>query len=311
MSTNTQQQEIRGQQIAENDRPIIYLNGEFVPRSQAVVSVYDHGFLYGDGVFEGIRAYHGLVFRLREHLLRLERSARAIALTLPMSLDDLQEATLETLRRNGFEDSYIRLIVTRGVGDLGLDPRKCYGGPGVIIIADRIQLYPEELYAHGLELITVSTRRNIPDALSPAIKSLNYLNNILAKIEVVQAGLQEGIMLNAQGYVAEATGDNVFLVQNGKLVTPPLYTGCLEGITRNAVMDLAREAGIQVEETPMTMYSVYAADECFLTGTAAEIIPVVTVDSRAIGTGTPGPVTAALIKRFRDYVQHSGVPIYV
>ncbi|HEY3417331.1 MAG TPA: branched-chain-amino-acid transaminase, partial [Armatimonadota bacterium] len=269
-----------------------------------------HGFLYGDGVFEGIRAYHGRVFRLREHLERLEHSARAIALQLPMSLDELQEATLEALRRNDLRDAYIRLIVSRGVGDLGLDPRKCYGGPSVIIIADSIQLYPEELYAQGLELITVSTRRNIPDALSPAIKSLNYLNNILAKIEVVQAGLQEGIMLNAQGTVAEATGDNVFLLQKGKLITPPIYSGCLEGVTRNAVMDLAREAGITVEEMPFTVYSVYAADECFLTGTAAEIIPVVKVDSRTIGTGTPGPITNALIKRFREYVQHSGVPIY-
>jgi branched-chain amino acid aminotransferase len=291
-------------------RPLIYVNGVFVPKAEAVVSVFDHGLLYGDGVFEGIRAYNGRVFCLREHLVRLQRSAQAILLDLPLSHEALTEAVLETLRQNDLHDAYIRLVVTRGVGDLGLDPRKCHGNATVIIIADQIQLYPETFYAEGLEVITVATRRNIPDALSPAIKSLNYLNNIIAKIEVGRAGLQEGIMLNAQGYVAEATGDNIFLVKDEQLITPPTYVGILQGITRDTVIELAGEMGIPTREVPFTQYDVYAADECFLTGTAAEIIPVVTVDSRAIGSGQPGPRTRALIARFRDFARQAGTPIY-
>ncbi len=226
--------------VNAGERPLVYVNGEIVPKSKAVVSVFDHGFLYGDGVFEGIRAYNGRVFRLREHLSRLEHSARAIMLDLPKNLAEIEEITLETLRLNELHDAYIRLIVSRGVGDLGLDPRKCHGNATLIVIADQIQLYPEEFYQQGLEVITVATRRNIPDALNPAIKSLNYLNNIIAKIEVGRAGMQEGIMLNAQGLVAEATGDNIFLVKNGTLVTPPSFVGILEGITRNAVIEIAR-----------------------------------------------------------------------
>lgn len=296
--------------VHPDGRPFVYINGAFYPKAEAVVSVFDHGFLYGDGVFEGIRAYNGRVFRLREHLQRLERSARAIMLDLPASLEEIEAATLATLRKNDLHDAYIRLIVSRGVGDLGLDPRKCCNGASLIIIADQIQLYPEAMYRDGLEVITVATRRNIPDALNPQIKSLNYLNNILAKIEVVRAGLQEGIMLNAQGYVSECTGDNIFLVTKGRLITPPPYVGTLEGITRDVVMELAHAAGLTVLETPFTQYEVYAADECFLTGTAAEIIPVVMVDSRKIGIGVPGAVTNDLITRFRTHARQSGVPIY-
>lgn len=296
--------------VETNERPIVYVNGAFVPKSQAVVSVFDHGFLYGDGVFEGIRAYNGRVFRLREHLVRLANSGRAIMLDMPKSLDEIEQITLETLRRNELHDAYIRLIVSRGVGDLGLDPRKCHGNTSLIVIADQIQLYPEDFYRDGLEVLTVATRRNIPDALNPAIKSLNYLNNIVAKIEVGRAGLQEGIMLNAQGIVAEATGDNIFFVRDGALVTPPPYVGILEGITRNAVLDLAREMGIATSESPFTQYQMYAADECFLTGTAAEVIPVVKMDGRVIGKGVPGPITTQLIQRFREYAKHSGVQIY-
>jgi len=296
--------------VNASDRPLVYVNGEFVPKSKAVVSVFDHGFLYGDGVFEGIRAYNGRVFRLREHLLRLENSGRAIMLEMPKSLAEIEEITLEALRLNELRDAYIRLIVSRGVGDLGLDPRKCHGNTSLIVIADQIQLYPEEFYKQGLEVITVSTRRNIPDALNPAIKSLNYLNNIVAKIEVGRAGMQEGIMLNAQGLVAEATGDNIFLIKQGTLITPPPFVGILEGITRNAVLAIARDAGIPTSETPFTQYEIYAADECFLTGTAAEVIPVVKVDGRAISQGRPGPLTQRLITLFREHARQSGVPIY-
>lgn len=287
---------------------VVYLDGEWVPTEEAKISVYDHGLLYGDGVFEGIRAYNGRVFRLREHLERLYRSAKTIWLTIPLSMGEMEEAILETLRRNGLRDAYIRVVVTRGKGDLGLDPRKC-PKPTVFIITDAIELYPPEFYEKGLEVITVATRRNIPTALNPGIKSLNYLNNILAKIEVIQAGLVEGIMLNAEGYVAEATGDNVFLVEKGHLVTPPPYVGILEGITRNAVIELARGMGLVVEERVFTQHVLYNADECFLTGTAAEVIPVVKVDGRIIGDGRPGPLTRRLMAAFRELTQREGVPI--
>ena len=289
--------------------PLVYLNGKFVPKWEAKVSVFDHGLLYGDGVFEGIRAYSGRVFRLDEHLQRLYRGARAILLEVGMTHEELREAVLESLRVNNLQDAYIRLVVTRGIGDLGLDPRKCSQGCTVFIIADAIQLYPEQMYQEGLELITVTTRRNDVTALNPAIKSLNYLNNILAKIEVVQAGLHEGLMLSADGYVAEATGDNIFLCTRGRLVTPPTSIGILDGITRDAVMQLAPEMGIVVEEKLLTQYDVYIADECFLTGTAAEIIPVVKVDGRLIGDGKPGPVTRELMARFHDLTRKEGVPI--
>jgi len=288
---------------------LVYINGQFAPAAEARISVFDHGLLYGDGVFEGIRAYNGRVFRLEQHLERLYDSAKALLLEIPLSADEMREAVLESLRRNDLSDGYLRLVVTRGRGDLGLDPRKCRDGATVIIIADSIELYPREFYERGLEVLTVVTRRNLPEAINPAIKSLNYLNNVLAKIEVCQAGLLEGIMLNHEGYVAEATGDNIFLYADGRLVTPPLSVGILNGITRAAVIELAANLGIPVSEERFTRYVVYTADECFLTGTAAEIIPVVTVDGRKIGEGVPGAVTRKLMERFTALTRSEGVPI--
>ncbi|HOV79076.1 MAG TPA: branched-chain-amino-acid transaminase [Bacillota bacterium] len=288
---------------------IIYLNGEYVPKEKAVVSVFDHGLLYGDGVFEGIRAYHGRVFKLGEHIDRLYDGARAIALEIPVSKEEMQEIVLETLRRNNLRDAYIRLVVTRGPGDLGLDPKKC-PKPFVFCITASIVLYPDEMYEKGLEVITVSTRRNIPVACNPRVKSLNYLNNIYAKIEANRAGVLEALMLNADGYVAEATGDNVFIVKKGVLITPPPFVGILEGITRNAVMDLARERGIPVEEKLFTLFDVYTADEVFLTGTAAEVIPTVKVDGRVIADGRPGVITRQLRDAFHELTKADGPLIY-
>jgi len=287
----------------------IYLDGEYVPEEKAAVSVFDHGLLYGDGVFEGIRAYHGRVFKLKEHLERLYESAKSILLEVPLDREEMQDVVLETCRRNGIRDGYIRLVVTRGKGDLGLDPEKCRN-PVVFCIAASIQLYPPEFYEKGLEVITVSTRRNIPEALNARIKSLNYLNNILAKIEGNLAGVQEAIMLTHDGYVAEATADNVFIVKNRKLITPPLYLGALEGITRNTVMELARDKGIHVFEQTFTRYDVFVADECFLTGTGAELIPVVKVDGRTIGDGRPGAMTRELIEAFRELTKADGPEIW-
>ncbi len=288
---------------------LIYLNGKFVPKEEAKVSVFDHGFLYGDGVFEGIRAYEGKVFKLREHIERLYASARAISLEIPISQEEMVKATLETVRVNGIRDGYIRIVVSRGEGDLGLDPQKC-PNPTVVIIADKIAIYPEEVYREGMRIITVSTRRNPPQALNPNIKSLNYLNNILAKIEANRAGVPEAIMLSIDGYVAEATGDNIFVVKNGVLATPPLYVGALPGITRQVVMQLARERGLPTEERVFTLYEVYTADECFLTGTAAEVVPVVEVDGRKIGEGVPGRITLLLMEAFHNYVKQEGEPVY-
>lgn len=275
----------------------IYINGKLYDKENATVSVYDHGLLYGDGVFEGIRSYAGKVFRMREHLDRLWNSAKAIWLTIPISKEEMAKAIEDTLAVNGIRDGYIRVVVTRGAGTLGLDPNRC-SDPQVIVITDLISLYPEELYQKGLEIITVSTMRNHPAALSPRIKSLNYLNNILAKIEGLQAGCIEALMLNHKGEVAECTGDNVFLVRDGNLLTPPIDAGILEGVTRDTVIELAREGGIPVREVPLTKHDVYIADECFLCGTAAEVVPVVKVDSRTIGDGKPGPITKDLIARF-------------
>ena len=277
----------------------IYIAGKLYDKADAKVSVYDHGLLYGDGVFEGIRSYAGKVFRMEEHLDRLWNSAKAIVLEIPMSKSEMARAIEDTLATNGIKDGYIRVVVTRGAGTLGLDPNRC-SNPQVIIITDHIALYPEETYTKGLEIITVSTQRNHPAALSPRIKSLNYLNNILAKIEGLQAGCVEALMLNQKGEVAECTGDNIFLVRKGRLLTPPNEAGILEGVTRDAVMDLARRGGIEVLETPLTKHDVYIADECFLTGTAAEVVPVVKVDSRTIGDGRPGPTTRDLMKRFHE-----------
>ena len=276
----------------------IYISGKFYPQEDAKISVFDHGLLYGDGVFEGLRSYRGKVFRLAEHIRRLYESAKAIWLEIPMSPDEMSDAVNKAVHVNEIDDGYIRLVVTRGAGTLGLDPNRC-SNPQVIIIADAISLYPPELYQKGLEIITVSVQRNHPAALSPRIKSLNYLNNILAKIEGIQAGCIEALMLNHKGEVAECTGDNVFLVRQGVLQTPPLEAGILEGVTRDAVIEVATEAGIEVRQLPLTKHDVYIADECFLTGTAAEIVPVVRVDNRVIGTGKPGPVTRDLEKRFK------------
>ncbi len=295
--------------LAAGVQTVVYVNGEFVPKDRATISVFDHGFLYGDGIFEGIRAYNGRVFKLDEHLDRLYESAHSIMLDIPLTKDQMREAVLETCRRNGLRDCYIRLVVSRGPGDLGLDPRKCSRAT-VIIIADKIQLYPEELYAKGLRVATVATRRNGAEMVNPRIKSLNYLNNILAKIEANLSGYAEVIMLSHEGYVVECTGDNIFIVKKGELITPPIHVGILEGITRNTVMELARERGIPVAERVFTRHDVYNADECFLTGTAAEVIPVVEADGRRIGSGTPGPVTTALMADFRAYALSQGVPIF-
>jgi len=288
----------------------IYLDGKIVDEENAKVSVFDHGLLYGDGVFEGIRAYNGRVFRLKEHLNRLWDSAKAVNITIPMTKSEMEKALLKTLIANKQTDGYIRLVVTRGCGDLGLDPRKCTRPPSVIIITDEIALYPGELYEKGGEVITAATRRMRADTLSPNVKSLNYLNNIMAKMEATRSGVMEAIMLNTEGYVAECTGDNIFVVKNGNLFTPPASEGALIGITRDAVIELAKnKLRIPVREERLTMYNIYTADECFLTGTAAEIIPVVRADSREIGEGKPGKITAKLIKEFKNLTRLTGVPI--
>jgi branched-chain amino acid aminotransferase len=286
----------------------IYLNGKLVDESRAKVSVFDHGLLYGDGVFEGIRAYNGRVFMLDKHLDRLYRSAQALALTIPMTQAALSRAVVQTCKANGVRDGYIRLVVTRGVGTLGLNPFNCKT-PQVIIIAGGIQLYPKKLYETGLSIITVGTMRNSAEAVNPRIKSLNYLNNVLAKIEALNAGVMECIMLNPQGYVAEASGDNVFAVKGKTVLTPPPWCGSLEGITREVVMRIAPEHGIEVREDVMTRYDLYTADEVFLTGTAAEIISVVNMDRRVIGNGRPGAVTKKLAKYFHAFAQRTGTPI--
>ena len=278
---------------------MIYINGQIVSQEDAKISVFDHGLLYGDGVFEGIRAYNGKIFTLNEHLDRLYDSATAISLKIPITKAEMAEAIKQTMKANNLTDSYIRLVVTRGVGKLGLDPNKC-ATPQIIIITDTIELYSKALYEKGLDVVTVTTIRNHFSALDPKIKSLNYLNNIMAKIESIQAGAGEALMLNKDGYVAECAGDNIFILKNTVLLTPPTSAGILVGITRNVVMKLATEMGIRVKEELMTRYDLYIADECFLTGTAAEIIPVVKIDGRTIGTGKPGKITLDLLKRYRD-----------
>jgi branched-chain amino acid aminotransferase len=286
----------------------IYLNGEYVEKEDAKVSVFDHGLLYGDGVFEGIRLYDGCVFKLDEHLERLEFSAKAILLELPMTRNEFSEAVCETCRRNDLRNGYVRLVVTRGSGHLGLTPDGC-GPPNVIIIADEIQLYPEEFYENGLKIISVPTRRINASALPPAIKSLNYLNNILAKIEAKRVGFQEALMLNDKGEIAECTGDNVFIISKGVLFTPPLDAGSLRGITRGAVIDLASELGVPYREQALTRYDLWTSDECFLTGTAAEVIPCVEVDHRPVGNGQPGDMTRKFIASFREKAKVDGTKI--
>ena len=287
----------------------IFIDGKYYDERNAKISVFDHGLLYGDGIFEGIRAYHGRVFKLQEHIDRPFYSAKAILLEIPMSPARIMSAVIEACRRNKIRDGYIRLVVTRGVGTLGLNPKSCKR-PSVIIIADKIQLYPPGVYRRGLDIITVPTTRNLHSALNPAIKSLNYLNNILAKIEANNGGCEEAVMLNAEGFVAECTGDNLFIVKNGALLTPPLSAGALYGITRLTVMELAEESGLKVSEPNLTRYDLFSADECFLTGTGAEIVPVVKIDGRVIGTGKPGRVTRRLEDEYHALTKVSGEPIY-
>ena len=287
----------------------IFIDGKFFDESNAKISVFDHGLLYGDGIFEGIRAYNGRVFKLKEHIDRLFCSAKAILLTIPMSHPELMAAVVEACRQNQIRDGYIRLLVTRGIGTLGLNPNRCKN-PSVIIIADKIQLYPPELYRKGMEIITVPTVRNLHSALNPAIKSLNYLNNIMAKIEANNGGCEEALLLNAEGFVSECTGDNVFIVKEKNVMTPPLSAGALYGITRRVVMEMSTDSGYKVSEVNLTRYDVFNADECFLTGTGAELVPVVKVDGRVIGNGKPGPVTERLVTQYHALTKVSGEPIY-
>lgn len=287
----------------------VYIDGKFYDEANAKISVFDHGLLYGDGIFEGIRAYNGRVFKLKEHIDRLFASAKALLLEIPLSHPQIMRAVVETCRKNKIRNGYIRLVVTRGVGTLGLNPNRCKK-PSVIIIAGKIQLYPPSLYKRGMDIITVATTRNLHSALNPAIKSLNYLNNILAKIEANNGGCEEAIMLNTEGFVAECTGDNIFIAKAGKLFTPPLSAGALYGITRQTVIELAEESGVKVTEPNLTRYDLFNADECFLTGTGAEIIPIVKIDGRVIGDGKPGPMTKSLVTKYRTLTNASGEPIY-
>ncbi len=284
---------------------VIYCNGKFVESQDATISVFDHGFLYGDGVFEGIRAYNGKVFKLREHIDRLYESAGVILLNIEVSRQEMMEIVMETIRQNKLTDAYVRLIVSRGSGDLGLDPRKCPNS-GIYCIAGNIVLFPQAIYDAGLEIVTVSTRRNNLNALNPRIKSLNYLNNILAKIEANRAGVMEALMLNQEGYVCEGTADNIFIVKDGVLITPPIHAGILKGITRDAVIELAKKDGIPVSEELFTLHDVYTSNECFLSGTAAELIPVISVDSRPIADGKPGPMFKKLLAEFRNLTKIEG-----
>ncbi|WP_213951629.1 branched-chain-amino-acid transaminase [Tepidanaerobacter syntrophicus] len=287
----------------------IYVDGKYYPKEEAKISVFDHGFLYGDGVFEGIRAYNGRVFKLKEHIDRLYNGARGIMINVPLTKEEMTEVVLETLRRNQLRDAYIRLVISRGAGDLGLDPKKC-SKPTIVCIADKIVLYPEELYEKGMEIVTAATRRNGPEGVNPQMKSLNYLNNIMAKLEANLAGAPEALLLNNEDYVAECTGDNIFIVKNGVLITPPPYVGILVGITRNAIIEAAERLGIKVEEKVFTRYEVFTADECFLSGTAAEAVPVVKVDGRPIADGKPGPITKQIIKEFKELIKTNGMEIY-
>jgi branched-chain amino acid aminotransferase len=287
----------------------IYLNGTYVQKENALISVYDHGFLYGDGIFEGIRIYNGNIFKCKEHLDRLYDSAKSIMLNIPLGYEEMKHVLIETVRKNELRDGYIRLVVSRGPGDLGLDPNRAPRA-NVVIIAEQLAIYPEEAYLNGLKTVSVSTRRNIPDALNPKIKSLNYLNNIMVKIQANLAGVGEAIMLNSQGYVAEGSSDNIFIIKRGVVYTPPCYIGALEGITRAAIIEICQKVGIPVKEEPFTLHDVYVADEVFFTGTAAEVIAVREVDARIIGEGKAGPITTRLLKEFRSVVEIDGAKVY-
>jgi branched-chain amino acid aminotransferase len=287
----------------------IYIDGKFYSEADAKISVFDHGLLYGDGIFEGIRFYNGRVFRLEQHLERLWDSAHSICLEIPLSMREMSEAVLETIRQNNLRDGYIRLVVTRGKGNLGLNPEQCER-PTVIIITTQITLYSASVYQNGLTVVTCATRRTNPGALNPAVKSLNYLNNVMARIEANLAGADEALMLNDAGNVAECTADNVFIIKHGQILTPPITAGALRGITRAVVFEIASELGIKVSEVEITRHDVFTAEECFLTGTAAEVIPVAEADGRSIGNGKPGPISTRIIARFRQLVHESGTPIY-
>jgi branched-chain amino acid aminotransferase len=288
---------------------LIWIDGELKPREQATVSVFDHGLLYGDGIFEGLRIYSRRCFRLEQHLDRLYDSAKALALEIPLDRPAMIEALRATARANAKDDAYVRLVVTRGVGDLGLDPTKC-PRPSVIIIVTDIQVYPPELYARGIRVITSATRQVSHEAFDPRVKSLNYLKNVLAKIDAQRAGAQEAILLNAEGFIGECTADNLFVVKNGTLATPSPQDGALGGITRGALLDLAGEARIPAAEQRLTRYDVYTADECFLSGTGAEVMPIAEVDGRRIGTATPGSVTKRLLDAFHRLVRREGEPLW-
>jgi branched-chain amino acid aminotransferase len=291
------------------DKLLIHLDGKLVPETEAKISVFDHGLLYGDGIFEGIRFYGGRVFRLEQHIRRLYDSAKSLLLKIPISPEEMIAATCETVRANKLQDGYIRLVVTRGVGPMGLSPFKCPKA-SVIIIASSITLYPKEAYENGLVMATCATRRPAHDILSPMVKSLNYLNNVMAKVEAIQAGAEEGVMLNDNGLVAECTGDNIFVVRDGAITTPPLTAGALDGITRRVVFEIAGDLGLPIREADISRHEIYTADECFLTGTAAEVIAAVKLDQRMIGTGKPGPITQRVIGRFRELTQTTGTPVY-
>lgn len=287
---------------------IIYIDGKFYPEEEAKISVFDHGLLYGDGVFEGIRAYEGRIFKLEEHLARLEDSAKAILLKLPLSRKEIEKAVLETCQKNKMKSGYLRLVVTRGKGYLGLSPDRCKN-PTIIIIASDLELYPEKYYREGLKVVTGATWRQSPAALDPGIKSLNYLNNILAKIEGQLAGAQEVILLNPQGLVSECSGDNIFFIRHGALITPKLSSGALNGITRATILEIARQAGWEAREDDVRRYDLFTCEEMFLTGTGAEIVPVVEVDGRLVGDGKPGKKTADLMKRYHKLVTSTGTKI--
>jgi branched-chain amino acid aminotransferase len=288
----------------------VYIDGRLVDKENAKISVLDHGLLYGDGIFEGIRAYNGRVFRLKEHLERLWSSAKAINLTIPIQKKEIEKAIIKTLLANKLSEAYIRLIITRGCGDLGIDPKSCTMSPSIIIITSNVSLYPEEFYINGMEVVTTSIRRIRQDSLSPNVKSLNYLNNILAKMQAAKSGVMEAIMLNAEGYVVECTSDNIFLVKDDIVYTPSAADGALMGITRDAVMELAKnKLKVPVKEERISVYDVYTADECFLTGTAAEIIPIIAVDSRQISDSKPGKITLKLVKEFKNLTRLTGIPI--
>ena len=287
---------------------MIYINGEYFEKEHAKISVFDHGLLYGDGIFEGIRVYNNLIFRLNDHLLRLYESAKTIALEIPLSFEEMNQAVIETVRKNDLASCYIRLVVSRGYGDMGVDPRKCKKAT-VVIIVTQINIYPPELYETGLAVAISATRRMRDDVLSPRIKSLNYLSNVMTKIEMNRQGMAEGIMLNYSGYVTEATVANIFIVKNGELLTPPKSVGLLEGITRNTIIELAKDAGITVKEELFTAFDLYNADECFLTGTASEVVPVVTIDGRIIGEKKAGPMSRRLLELFRVRTTWDGTKV--